>query len=207
MRKLDTDIELRAEIDRVRREFIHLSTSDVELVARGRLLLKFDDMKGLKKMTSEEMFADWYASLSPEERARYRRRQRLIDDRLADSERRARQGSSQASDVLTASGAEHLSATERSGYGSGAKAKSDSLQLQKLAADFGIAKLASYLAETGDHRVTEFELGQIVKEHCQRTGESVAKIWATDTALQKAAEVCRRGEQDRIARRDLERVR
>jgi hypothetical protein len=194
------DSELSAEIARVRKEFIWLSSTDVETVARGRIVLKFDDMKGMTKMTTEEMFADWYASLSPEERASYRRRQRLIDDRLADSERRARQGGSTAADVLTASGAEQLSPEERRNYGSG-RQKRDSLK--KITADFGVTALAKHIVVDGPHGISESDLAECVQLHADAIGQSVAKVWAEDALLQKAAAACRAGDFARQAQHNI----
>ena len=153
-------------------------------------------------MTSEEMFADWYASLSPEERARHRRRQRLIDDRLADSERRARQGSSTAADVLTATGAEQLSATERDGYGSGRRVKA--LSLRDLAkAHGGVGAICKVIVGTGTTNITEAEIVELAKEEAEAAGTTVAKMLLADNVLAKACAVARASDFARQADRNV----
>jgi hypothetical protein len=203
MRKLDTDSELSAEIALVRREFIHLSTADVETVARGRLLLKFDDMKGLTKVTDEEGFSSWYSSLSAEERAWYRRQVDLAEDRMAAQERANRLQTTPRRDVTSAP-RQTLSQVERDGYGSG-RQKRDSLK--KIAADFGVAAVAKHIVDNGPHGITESDLAELVAEHAAQKSIPVAKIWAEDAVLCRAAAICRHAAYAKQAQHDIEQAR
>jgi hypothetical protein len=176
---------------------------DDKLIARGREILRRhginfhnyeEDLDSMTKVDDREEFQQyferWLASLSPEERAWARRQIDLAEDRMAEHERAGRIRTTPRSAVVTTVPQNQLSAVERDGFGSGAKAKSDTLQ--KIAADFGIQRLAKHLVEHGSQEITEGEFVELVNKHA---GQSAAKLWAGDTeesrVILKAASVLR----------------
>jgi hypothetical protein len=169
-----------------------------EMVERGREILRrhgidFHNDDGNNPMTNitewRDYLENWIASLSPQERAWARRQIDLADDAMAEQERANAVRGSTPRRAVAPGRQNELTAGQRDGYGSGAKAKSDSLQ--KIASDFGIQRLASHLIQEPGG-VAEHEFVELVNKHAEKTG---AKVWSGDTEesrlICKAASVLR----------------
>jgi hypothetical protein len=172
---------------------------DNELIERGREILRrhgidfHNDDKGNNPMNNvtewQDYWESWLASLSPEGRALARRQLDLADAQMAEQERaNAVPGSTPRRAVAPSPRQNDLNAVQRENYGSGAK-KSDTLQ--KIAADFGIERLAKHLIEEPG-AFGEQEFVEVVNKHAAKTG---AKVWSGDTeesrVICKAASVLR----------------
>jgi hypothetical protein len=153
----------------------------------------------MNKLDSSELFEVWYRQLTPEQRKSYASRQRAIDAELASE---GTSGDNQGSGGGAFNG-RPTSPNIAPKAPKAPKFEKGADSWAKIAKDWGLAKFIKYVAETDSHGLTEPELAEIVKRHCEEAGESVSKLWATDTDLQKAAQNCRQGTWARMAERDL----
>jgi hypothetical protein len=206
--KRDAEDALAAEIAEVKRKFPGIPDDEAKMFAEGRLRSKqarFDDDKGnpMNKLTTDKEWREylerWIASLSPEGRAWARRQLDLAEAQMAEQERaNAVRGSTPRRAVAPSPRQNKLTAVQRESYGSGAKAKSDTLQ--KIAADFGIQRLAKHLVEHGSQEITEGEFVELVNKHA---GQSASKLWSGETeesrVVLKAASVLRQSAYARQA--------
>ena len=100
-------------------------------------------------ITNDQMFQRFWSELNAQDKRNYLRRDALLRDQFTAWLRSTRVQTTPRSDVAP-SPSRVLSETEMSGYGSGRRAKVDD-SLVKIAADFGLKKLASYVVDLLAH--------------------------------------------------------